>query len=310
MNKDFRVVFVNWTKPYFYKKQAEGYNFDKLADLTSEDYDMVDYELRIQQAAIDSVRKYMPGNRIYLYTDTAGYNFYKQKGMLQDFDFVNIEVLDNYNKTATNPGKWWTSGKSVVMGHVTTPFLFLDNDFILQSAIPDEFWDYDLIHTQWEIQRGHFYVTQDMFDKLEVPIDNFEEKMLMPNTSFVWMNNDTIKNSYYENHLKIVNKEYESIPEWLWLLSDQGLLGYCAREHLNAKVGTLEKNAYLSYAEHPKKEDECGYTPMWVDINNKDHFDHIKYRHIWIDKRRMKNDIQFRRKVLSEIELREKKDLL
>ena len=45
----YKVIFVNWTKPYFYKHEGErGYNKSKLADLKSEQYDMVDYELLIQ----------------------------------------------------------------------------------------------------------------------------------------------------------------------------------------------------------------------------------------------------------------------
>ena len=46
----YKVIFVNWTKPYFYKHEEKGgYNKSKLGDLKSEQYDMVDYELLIQK---------------------------------------------------------------------------------------------------------------------------------------------------------------------------------------------------------------------------------------------------------------------
>ena len=56
------------------------------------------------------------------------------------------------------------------------------------------------------------------------------------------MNNKELQRYYYVNHLNIVLTQYKDIPEWLWLLSDQGILGYCARE-LDCKVGTLEDKA-------------------------------------------------------------------
>ena len=43
------------------------------------------------------------------------------------------------------------------MGNEPSPYLFLDNDFILQSEIPTELFDSDLCVTHWEIQRGDFF---------------------------------------------------------------------------------------------------------------------------------------------------------
>ena len=64
------------------------------------------------------------------------------------------------------------------------------------------------------------------------------------------MNNKELQRYYYVNHLNIVLTQYKDIPEWLWLLSDQGILGYCARE-LDCKVGTLEDVLSL-YSEKQK----------------------------------------------------------
>ena len=82
------------------------------------------------------------------------------------------------------------------------------------------------------------------------------------------MNNKELQRYYYVNHLNIVLTQYKDIPEWLWLLSDQGILGYCPRE-LDCKVGTLEDKA-LSYVFRKTKSissKSCGYSPMWVDID-------------------------------------------
>ena len=296
---NYKVVFVNWTKPYFYKKDAEGYNFDKLAKLNSIEYDMVGYELLIQKAAIHNAKKFLRVP-IKLYTDDIGYEFYVKHNMINLFDEIDIETLNEYNKNTNNAGKWWTSGKSVAMGKEESPFLFLDNDFIVQSELPEWVFNYDLVHTQWEIQRGHFYASEKMLNDYNVPITNFNEHMMMPNTSFVFMNNKKLQKLYYQNHLKIVLKDYKNIPEWLWLLSDQGILGYCSRE-LGVKVASLEDKAYLSYAEHPDLKSKCGYSPMYLSSDSIVSYGGFKYWHIWMDKRRMKNDTKFRTDIVSKL---------
>jgi len=297
----YKVIFVNWTKPYFYKHEAEGYNKSKLADLKSEQYDMVDYELLIQKVAIHNARKFLKVP-IKLYTDDVGYQFYEKNNMIELFDEIDVDTLNNFNDNTLNAGKWWTSGKSIAIGNEEPPFLFLDNDFIVESELPKSFFDFDLVHTHWEIQRGKFFVTNEMIQKYKVPITNFNEEMLMPNTSFVFMNNKELQRYYYVNHLNIVLTQYKDIPEWLWLLSDQGILGYCARE-LDCKVGTLEDKAYLAYSEKQKgiSSKSCGYSPMWVDIDGIESNTDFKYWHIWQDKFTMRKDSKFREFIVDKL---------
>lgn len=298
---DYKVIFVNWTKPYFYRDEAEGYNKDKLTDLNSEEYDMVDYELLIQKVAVYSARKFLKVP-IKLYTDDAGYQFYQKNNMIELFDEIDVITLNNFNDNTLNAGKWWTSGKSIAMGNEEPPFLFLDNDFIVQSELPKSFFNFDLVHTHWEIQRGHFFVTNDMIKQYNVPIKNFNQNMMMPNTSFVFMNDKELQKKYYETHLKIVLNDYEHIPEWLWLLSDQGILGYCARE-LNCNVGSVENKVYLAHSEEQKyiSPNLCGYSPMWVDIGDTNSTKKLKYWHIWQDKSVMKRNKNFRNSITAKL---------
>lgn len=298
---EYKVIFVNWTKPYFYKHQAEGYNKSKLADLESLEYDMVDYELLIHKAAIHNAKKFLKVP-IKLYTDDAGFNFYHDNNMIDLFDEIDLDILNSYNRNSNNPGKWWTSGKSVAIGNEESPFLFLDNDFIVQSELPKETFEYDLVHTHWEIQRGKFFITEEMISEYKVPISNFNERMFMPNTSFIFMNNKKLQKKYLTNHLKVVSQHYEDIPEWLWLLSDQGILGYCARE-LKCKVASIEDKGYLAYSEQQKNIsiDLCGYAPMWVSIDNKENISDFKYWHIWLDKFTMRKDPNYRNLVVNKL---------
>ena len=297
----YKVIFVNWTKPYFYKDEAEGYNKSKLANLKSKEYDMVDYELLIQKVAIHNARKFLKVP-IKLYTDSVGYQFYEKNNMIELFDEIDVDTLNNFNDNTLNAGKWWTSGKSIAIGNEEPPFLFLDNDFIVQSELSNSIFDFDLVHSHWEIQREKFFVTREMIEQYDVPITNFNQNMLMPNTSFVFMNNKKLQNLYYTNHLNVVLNTYTNIPEWLWLLSDQGIMGYCARE-LNSNVATLENKAYFAYSEEQRgiSSKLCGYTPKWVDVGITNSIDNFNYWHIWQDKSGMRRNENFRNLIISKL---------
>lgn len=305
----YKVIFVNWTKPFFHRKDAEGYNKLKMANNTSNQYSMVKYELEITKIAVKSARKHT-NQIIKLYTDDIGYEYYKNENVLDLFDEIDVDTLNEYNKSNVNAGKFWTSGKSIAMGSESSPYLFLDNDFILQSDIPNQLLNSDLCVTHWEVQRGDFFVSNDMVNSLEFKIDNFNQNMLMPNTSFVFMNNEELRKNYLKSHLNIINQNHKQIPEWLWLLSDQGILGYEAR-NLDCNVNSIEKKIYLAYWESHHINDKCGFAPMWIQkesfCNNcwetidENKNKSIKYYHVWFDKYRMKSDWKFRNKRIKEL---------
>ena len=296
---NYKVIFVNWTKPFFYKNEGK-------------EYDVVDYELLINKVAIISARKFLKVP-IKLYTDNVGYSFYEKHNMIELFDEIDVDTLNKHNEHTLDAGKWWTSGKSIAIGKEESPFLFLDNDFIVQSELPKAIFDYDLVHTHWELHRGKYFVTDELIKQYKVPIKNFNQRMLMPNTSFVFMNNKELQNSYYCNHLNVVLTEYKDIPEWLWLLSDQSILGYCARE-LNSKVGCIEDKTYLGFSEEQLFSDisqkDCGYSPMWVDSNSSNIIGNFKYWHIWLDKFTIQKDLKYRKTVITKLNnlLNENKD--
>lgn len=294
MHNDLKVIFVNWTKPFFFKEDAQGYNKLKMSDLPDDEYDIVDYELLIQEVAVRRAKKHI--GKVKLYTDLIGYNFYKKKNMLNLWDEINTEVLENFNKEfdTVNPGRFWTTGKSIVMGQEPIPYIFLDLDFIVRSDIPKWIWDYDLVHTQWEIQRGEFFVFEKQIEEIG-GIDDFKQNMMVPNTSFIFMNDIKIRDEYLKKHLNIIGKKYEYVPEWLWLIADQGILGYTLRK-FNSKVETIENRLYLSYPELPLETPEVGKGLFWVkDPNRIDHVDNLLYEHIWFQKYTFKTNEEYRK---------------
>ena len=55
-----KVIFVNWTLPYFHRENSIGYR--KIVSNTetpSEQYDMEDYEILIQKVARNKAKKFL-----------------------------------------------------------------------------------------------------------------------------------------------------------------------------------------------------------------------------------------------------------
>jgi hypothetical protein len=296
-----KAIFVNWTAPFFCKEDAQGYNKLKMFDLSNNQYDIVDYELLIQEVAVKRAKKHIGHTK--LYTDNVGYEFYKSKNMLNLWDEIDTETLETFHREYpnVNPGRFWTSGKSIVMGKEPVPYLFLDLDFIVRDNLPSWVWNYDVVHTQWEIQRGEFFVFEHQLDQIG-GIPDFVQNMMMPNTSFVFMNNENLRNDYYEKHLDLITREYTYVPEWLWLIADQGILGYSIRK-LNCTAESIENRLYLSYPELPILGPKSpGKGLFWVkDPNRKDHTENMDYYHVWLDKYYFKTQELFRNKKMEEL---------
>ena len=84
-------------------------------------------------------------------------------------------------------------------------------------------------------------------------------------------------------------------------MSDQGVMGFSARK-LNSKVGSLEKDAYVVYAEREEKQNQVGYLPKWVGIDTiKSHLPKLDYWHMWLQKSMMRVNKEFRNKVMKEL---------
>jgi hypothetical protein len=298
---NIKVIFVNWTKPYFFKEDAQGYNKLKLVDLSNETYEIVDYELLIQETAVRRAKRHIGPTK--LYTDNVGYEFYKKNNMIDLWDEIDVDTLESFNKeySEVNPGRFWTTGKSIVMGKEPIPYLFIDLDFIVRSKLPSWITNYDLVHTQWEVQRGEFFVFEEQIREIG-GIEDFNQNMMVPNTSFVFMNNEELRNDYLKKHLDIITRRYDYVPEWLWLIADQGILGYSARK-LKSKVESIENRIYMSYAEvDSASEGAPGRALFWVkDPNRIDHLENLDYEHVWFSKYDLKMYPEIREKKMQEL---------
>jgi hypothetical protein len=245
----------------------------------------------MQLASITSA-KVKTGFPIKLITDNVGKEYYEKIGLLELFDEVDTNTLENLNKEYDiNPAQFWTSGKIISICKEEPPFLFMDLDLIIESEFPKWVFDYDVVHTHWELSRSFLYIERHMIDNLGLNIPTFDDRMLIPNTSFLFINNKTILEDYLKLHLEIVTRKYEMVPDWLWLMSDQHILGYTLRNQ-NSKVTSFSDMTYVQFPD--TVVDRPGYLPQWIKIPQQHQEDPVSFEHVWLDKSTVVNHQDFR----------------
>jgi hypothetical protein len=293
-----KVIFVNWTRPFFERKNFMGHKKHSSYEYDGNDYYLPPHEIIMQIASITSakVRTNLP---VKLITDNVGRDYYEKVGILDLFDEVDTNTLETINTTYNiNPAQFWTSGKIISICKEEPPFLFMDLDLILKSDFPKWVYDYDLVHTHWEVSRSFLYVEKQMIDNLGLNIPTFDERMLIPNTSLLFVNNKDVLKDYFKLHLEITTKTYEVVPDWLWLMSDQHILGYTIRD-LKAKVTSFYDKTYMQFPDI-KTKDEPGFLPEWVYIPQKNEETSVEFEHIWLDKIPILNNPAFRENKVKE----------
>ena len=280
-----KAIHVNWTKPFFEKDRLRGHGFESIKNLKSETYNQLDYQLLYTMVSI--VNWKIHNGPIKLYTDSIGASFYQRFGILDLYDEVDINFLNGYSKSKVDAAYFWTSGKIKCLAHQTEPFVFLDQDMIIREKLPN--WTYvnDLTIAHWEIGRGYYYFDKEKFEKeiTHVPwIKNYNVDDWSPNTSFLQFNNIELLKEYHEWHKKLVTTNGEHVPEWFWLLTDQGILGHIIREN-DYHVNTLTNKISLSHHNNIdgmnryKGKAEKWYNPISPDTNKE-----LQFEHVWLDK--------------------------
>lgn len=292
---NFKIIYVNWTKPFFNKNKFTGIkSYLKDGSPTPLEYKLEDYEKLMQIYSFISAKRHT-GAPIKMYTDTAGYEYYRKENMLQYFDEVDVDFLNSVNADSSiDPAKFWTSGKILSICNEKPPFLFLDTDFFLLSKIPDWVFEKDVTHAHWELLRAWLYVAEGRVkDEFKLDIPEFSETMLIPNTCFLFMNDNELVKSlqkrYRELHLHIVTKDYKYVPDELWLMTDQNILGYLLRAR-NANVGHAINKIYIQFADSLGST-AVGNTPTWTHFDNiEKQLPEVEYHHVWFEKASIHKD--------------------
>jgi hypothetical protein len=280
-------IHVNWTAPFFHKERLRGHGFESTRLLKGNCYDQPDIQILY---TILSAAYYKELNGpIKLYTDSVGLEFYRQFNIHHLYDEIDINFLNGYSKSKVDPAYFWTSGKIKCLAHQTSPFVFLDQDMIIRTKIPQEMLDKDLTVTHWEIPRGYYYFEKEDWDReiKHIPFpDNYNTSDWSPNTSFLCINNLTLLKEYHNWHRDLVNTKGEEVPEWFWLLTDQGILGHVIREG-DYTVDTLTDKVFLANSNYGDKTQRYkGKSEAWYyPINSEKLKDElISWEHVWFNK--------------------------
>ncbi len=278
-------IHVNWTKPFFEKHRLRGHGFEAIKNHKSEVYTQLDYQILYTILSAKYWRRY--NGPIKLYTDSIGASFYQRFGMLDLYDEIDVKFLNGYSKSNIDAAYFWTSGKIKCLANQSEPFIFLDQDMIIRERLPDWVKEDDLTIAHWEIGRGYYYFDKEKFKKeiTHVPwIENYNTDDWSPNTSFLCINNMDLLKQYHTWHKKLVTTNGEHVPEWFWLLTDQGILGHIIREN-DYKVNTLSNKVSLSHHniingdQRYKGKAEKWYTPIEPNLGKQ-----VEFEHVWLDK--------------------------
>ena len=310
----FKVIYVTWTKPFFNKSKFTGIKsyLKEKGDIPLE-YRLEDYEKLMQILSFTFTKRYT-GATIKMYTDTAGYEYYRKENMLQYFDEVDVDFLNSVNENPDiNPTQFWTSGKILSICNEKPPFLFLDTDFFLLEKIPDWVFKKDITHAHWELLRAWLYVPEGKVkDQFGLHIPEFSETMLIPNTCFLFMNDNQavidLQKRYRELHLEIVTKKYDYVPDELWLMTDQNILGYLLRAR-NINVGHAKNKVYIQFSDRGTSH-KIGNTPEWTHFDNVEkNLPEVSYHHVWFEKIYMHKDLELRKDIMEDWKLLIEKNL-
>lgn len=272
-------VFVNWTKPFVERKRLRGHAFKMQRELFSDEYTTTDEEILFTILSVGYWKKY--NGQTKLYTDKRGLTYYIKNNMLDLWDEIDVNTLENYDEV--DAGQFWTSGKSYCIGVEKGPFCFMDLDFIVRERLPEWVFNSDVTIPYWEIPRGYYYPTKEQYSEIKhwSPPSDFAYNMMIPNTSFLYINNNLVQSEYLRDHINAVDTEDE-VPEWFWLVTDQGLFGQVLRR-FNMNVQTLTDRVFI--ADHEGYEPKVGlcnghYYPIEHDKTKDD----LKWWHVWTRK--------------------------
>jgi hypothetical protein len=279
-----KAIHVNWTAPFFERHRLRGHGFRTTREIQSTTYDVPDYQ--ILYTILSALRWKQLNGPIKLYTDTIGISFYKQLGIVNLYDEIDINFLNNLGQV--DPALFWTSGKIQALQKETVPFVFLDQDFIMRDIVPEKFYQGDIGIGHWEIPRGHYYFTFEQWKRdikhMEFPKD-YNINAYCPNTSFLYFNKHQAVEQYVDWHKKMITSDGNEIPEWFWLATDQGILGHVIREgKFNTTTLTdkifLADNDYGNVLTQKYGLSEQWYYPMSCDRTKSN----LDWEHVWLAK--------------------------
>jgi hypothetical protein len=251
--------------------------------------------------------KRLNGDVFKLYTDSIGLSEYKDIGIDEIYDIIDVDTLDAYDISP----KLWTAGKIYSLTREDIPFCFIDNDLILRDKLTSSLLACDVGFTHWELPFGQEYNldTDVLYSKglrLNIKLDL---NRLVTNTSLFYINNRGFQEKLYELHKEFFKLEDSDITIPVWMFSDQVIPGQIIR-NLGLSYFTIDDKIFLPNSSKLVNDynyftdsanfninDRIDETPNWIIPHNHS-FNSIRtghdYEHLWIFKKHIiSNDSMF-----------------
>ena len=191
-----RAVHTIWTKPSTYKVKKKWFqeSTDSIYTTRSVDkkYFMKDFELLTLVASALFYKKF--SGKIDLYTDNTGYEYFKEQKILDFYDDVNVDVLNNFD--TIRPDIYWAAGKVKVIQSQVKPFLSLDTDAIIYDNVEKYIDKKDpLVGFHYEMFGNQFYPSRSGIrtsDKYEWD-ENLNWELFPVNVAITYFGDDIIR---------------------------------------------------------------------------------------------------------------------
>src|SRR5262245_13313861 len=284
------AVHVNWTAPFAARHPGADYEMDWLEAVTS-----------IASAVFWTKRD----GEIVLYTDSPGLRHYRETGIADVYDHIDVSCLDDFTaRSGLDPAQAPYVTRMHVAGRIGRPFVIMDLDFVLFDPGRYRFDDADLCCFHWELPTSPWYPPmEEVFlpDGFRLPA-GLDFATLVPNTAFLYVGDPNFMRTYAglaEDYVaRAVRGGTGQSTTMVAIFADQRLLGLLAQDR-GLRFDTLRNDIWtcgplgkdwsvlsLHSGQRVSRDTRNLVSPVWV--LDRSRFDERKESvdclHVWFEK--------------------------
>ena len=228
---EINAIHVNWTKPFFAKNKDRMYSID-------------DFE--ILSTILSALLWRDLNGPIKLYTDGAGYEFYRMLGILDIWDGgIDVHTLESI-PTSIDPEIYWAAAKIFAIRNEKAPVVMMDTDLLVWKHL-DELRDIHLSAFHRESLQTDCYIPYDVLKKRkDYRLDPDWSWSIEPcNTALAYFNDLDFKNYYTQSAIDFMldnnERPFELVSQMVF--AEQRIFSMCAQK-MGIEILTFLDSAY------------------------------------------------------------------
>ena len=214
-----KALHINSTAPFRIRKKGA-------------DYTMADFDVLCTIMSALMWKKY--NGPIKLYADKMAYDFYASLGILDIWDEIDTEVLENLPQDI-DYNIYWAGSKLFAIKHETVPFAVIDTDLIVWKSLQDYLNGKYLVALHTEPLNEVYPPQYDLHTAEDYQYDSeWDWNQLPCNCAFTYYESEDFKNYYTSSAIKFM-KNNNARPKNLviqMVFAEQRLFSMCARKML------------------------------------------------------------------------------